>query len=86
MFDDEFRRVDVEDANDDSLDFSGLEPADMFVSDYDEHRAAPRWVYVLMLLLTLLLIAAILITTYVPDFRILSDPVIRATPTLLPQI
>lgn len=84
MFDDDYRRMDAD--PDDELDFSGLEPAEMFVSNRDERDSAPRWVYVAFVLLTVLLIAALLITTYLPDVRFVSTPPIQATPTLLPRV
>ncbi len=85
MFDDDYRRPDADDL-DDTLDFSGLEPAEMFVSNRDERDSTPRWLYVAFVLLTVLLIAAILITTYLPDVRIIGTPPIQATPTLLPRV
>ncbi len=84
MFDDDLPRNAPH--PDDALDFSGLEPAEMFVSDRDEYTATPRWVYWLILLLTVLLIAAILLTTYLPNVRIIGTPPIQATPTLLPRV
>lgn len=85
MFDDDSPRLDPH--PDDTLDFSGLEPSQMFVSSLnDERDSAPRWVYWLVLLLTVLLIAAILLTTYLPDVRIIGTPPIQATPTLLPRV
>jgi len=84
MFDDDSPHLDPH--PDDTLDFSGLEPAEMFVSNRDERDSAPRWVYVLFVLLTVLLIAAILLTTYLPEVRFIGEPPIQATPTLLPRV